>query len=177
MLSVKGVYEKGKIRFLEQVKIKDDAKLIITFLDDDFPFSAAAGSVPDPEDRESIADAPIISKEDHPDEYYQKLRQHKRYAARGNITILEGDNDPPDELIYPLNDYSAGGLSFLSDRVFEVSKEITAALKYKAIDEVLAMNFEIIVRGVFEEEENRYKIGCQFLDQVDEELWHTIMGS
>ena len=40
----------------------------------------------------------------------------------------------------------------------------------------MVMDFEMVVRGVFSGEDGSYKIGCQFLDQVDEELWHTVMG-
>ena len=167
MISVRGTYENGTIKLLDPIKIDGDANVIITFLDEDFPFSDEEAAVEINDEEAALSD-----KDDKPDEYYEKLRQHKRYKARGNITIISDD----EELTYPLNDYSAGGLSFYSDRTFDLSNSITAALKYDASGEVLVMNFEIIVRGVFELQEDRYKIGCQFIDDVDEELWHTIMG-
>lgn len=161
MISIRGNYEDGTIKLLDPIELKDETNVVITFLDDDFPL---------PEGAESSQ--PVPDKEDKPEDYYESMRKHKRYKARGNITILLGD----DEATFPLIDYSAGGLSFLSDRIFHIGETITAALKYDASGEVLVMNFEIIVRGVFEQESQRYKIGCQFGDDVDEELWHTIMG-
>ena len=167
MISVKGIYENGTIKLLDPIKIDGDANVVITFLDDDFPFPERNDLV------EMDTEEPDMSGGNiKPDEYYEKLREHKRYKARGNITIIQNE----EELTYPLNDYSAGGLSFFSDQAFEIGSTITAALKYNASGEVLVMNFEITVRGVFEHEEERYKIGCQFIDDVDEELWHTIMG-
>lgn len=163
MKSIRGTYENGTIKLLDPVELENDTNVVITFLDEDFPFSTTPA-----QHEQSLQ----IKKEDKPEEYYERLRKHKRYKAKGNITILFDE----EELTYPLNDYSAGGLSFLSDQMFEVGKAINAALKYNASGEVLVMDFEIMVRGVFEQEEERYKIGCQFIDNVDEELWHTIMG-
>lgn len=184
MFSIKGTYENGKIKLLEPVKIKEDTDVIITFLDHDIPFSTdTSSSVGMESDFESDFEmddesdietdfAADLGGEDQPEEYYEKLRRHKRYPATGDITIV-GDGD--DET-FPLNDYSSGGLSFLSDRVFAVSEEITATLKYSAGEEMLVMDFNMEVRGVFESDDGRYKIGCQFDDTVDEQLWHTIMG-
>ena len=163
MKSIRGTYENGTIKLLDPVELENDTNVVITFLDEDFPFSTTPA-----QHEQSLQ----IKKEDKPEEYYERLRKHKRYKAKGNITILFDE----EELTYPLNDYSAGGLSFLSDQMFEVGKAINAALKYNASGEVLVMDFEIMVRGVFEQEQERYKIGCQFIDNVDEELWHTIMG-
>ncbi len=167
MISVKGTYENGTIKLLEPIKIEGDANVVITFLDDDFPL---------PESPSGIGSVDSLSQEmaDEPDsdEFYEKLRKHKRFKARGNITIVKEN----EEFTFPLNDYSAGGLSFFSDVAFDIEERITAALKYDASGEVLVMNFEITVRGVFEDDDLRYKIGCQFIDDVDEELWHTIMG-
>jgi len=172
MKSIRGTYENGTIKLLDPVKLENETNLVITFLDDEFPFSA-----PQQATQANISsgddDSVNIDKEEQPEEFYEKLRRHKRYKARGNITIVFADKD---EQTFPLNDYSAGGLSFFADRLFEIGETITAALKYDASGEVLIMDFEITVRGVFEHEDDRYKVGCQFIDDVDEELWHTIMG-
>jgi hypothetical protein len=140
-------------------------------LDDEFPFPAATAKTSIKPSTAKTSAIPV-KIDDRQEEYYAKLRKHKRYKARGNITIVFDE----DELIFPLNDYSAGGLSFLADRGFQIGHNVTAALKYNASGEVLVMDFEIIVRGVFEQEKDRFKIGCEFIDDVDEELWHTIMG-
>lgn len=170
MKTVRGTYENGSIKLLDPVEIENESTVVITFLDDQFPFPAKSSSQPVSDSRPSASKVPLSEEED--EEYYEKLRKHKRYKAKGNITIVQDD----EELTYPLIDYSAGGLGFYADRVFKIGNNITATLKYNASGEVLVMDFEIVVRGVFEEESNRYKIGCQFSDNVDEELWHTIMG-
>ncbi len=148
MLSIKAIYENGKIKLLESADIKDNTEVLVTFLDDDYPFEGAEKG----------------------ENYYKKIRKHKRFKAKGNIVIV----DENLESSYELNDYSAGGLSFISEIAFEVNQEITAAIKYKAADETLVMEFEIIVRRCIPDGFN-YKIGCQFKDSIEEELWHTIM--
>jgi len=168
MLSIKATYENGKIKFLEPVKVKEESDVIITFLDDDYQFSTDSTLEAD----EDSTSQTFAQKEDKPEEFYEKLRAHKRYPAKGDITLVETG----EEVTYPLNDYSAGGLSFIADRVFEIPQDITAHIKYKIDEEFMLMDFEMVVRGVFTEGEGRYKVGCQFFDQVDEELWHTIMG-
>ncbi len=171
MKSIRGTYENGSIKLLDPVELKNNSNVIITFLDDTFPFPKAEKTIQSEADEENEAAFQDL-EEEHGEEYYEKLRKHKRYKARGNITIVMDE----DEYTYPLIDYSAGGLSFLADKMFDTDFAITAALKYNASGEVLVMDFEITVRRVFEQEEDRYKIGCQFNDDVDEELWHTIMG-
>jgi predicted DNA-binding antitoxin AbrB/MazE fold protein len=167
MKSIRGTYENGSIKLLDPIDLKNKSNVIITFLDDEFPFPKSG-------EPEPFAAEPEIdeAKGEPEEEYYEKLRKHKRYKARGNITIVLDD----DEVTYPLIDYSAGGLSFLADKIYDTGFNITAALKYDASGEVLVMEFEITVRRVMEDEEERYKTGCQFNDDVDEELWHTIMG-
>ena len=172
MKSIRGTYENGTIKLLDPVTLPNETNVVITFLDDDFPLPEQQAPGQEEGDQSSEPAIPV-EKDEKPEEYYEKLRKHKRYKARGNITIVyEGE-----ELQFPLNDYSAGGLSFFSDRLFNIDSVITATLKYNASGEVLVMEFEISVRRIFEEEEedNRFKVGCQFTDDVDEELWHTIM--
>ena len=156
MLSVKAIYENGKILLKEPVELADNTEVIITFLDNN--------SSPD-----CLSDGEVISVKD--DAYYEKLREHKRFQAKGNISIVDGEN----EIDYPLNDYSAGGLSFFSNREFNVMEIITAKVKYHAAGEVLELDFEIRVMRCIEQDA-KYMVGCQFLDNADEELWHTIMN-
>ncbi|PCI27106.1 MAG: hypothetical protein COB67_09310 [SAR324 cluster bacterium] len=163
MFSIKGIYDKGAIQLMEPLELEENAEVIITFLDEDFPLSAQ-----EPLD---LA-APEVEIEDNSEEYYERFRKHKRYKANGIINLLEGER----EVSYPLNDYSAGGLSFISDQVFDSDQQITASLKYIASGEVLEMRFDIEVKRTIQtDEEGKFKIGCQFLDLVDEELWHMIM--
>ena len=149
MQSIKAIYESGKIKLLEPIPLKGVSNVIITFLDDDYPLEQAQDS----------------------EQYLKSLRKYERYKAKGKIIIVSDGL----ETSYMLYDYSVGGLSFISDQVFEPGKEITAAIKYKITDELLTMNFEIIVRRSIPDAVD-YKIGCQFKDDIDEELWHTIMN-
>ncbi|MBU2646050.1 PilZ domain-containing protein [bacterium] len=171
MFSIKGTYENGKIKLLEPIKIAQDTDVIITFLDHDIPFSTGPSTTAGKRTSQSDIAVEII-REEHPEEYYEKLREHKRYKATGNITVVSGEY----EETFPLNDYSSGGLSFISPHVYPVSREITAALRYSAGEEMLIMDFKMEVRGVFEQDDGNYKIGCEFDDQVDEQLWHTVMS-
>ncbi len=171
MFSIKGTYENGKIKLLEPINLSEDSNIIITFLDHDIPFSTEAAVTSETNASQSDF-SDDIEIEEHPEEYYETLREHKRYKATGNITVVKGSK----EETFPLNDYSSGGLSFFSDRLFTVSSEITAALRYSAGEEELVMDFNMEVRGVFDQDDGTYKIGCQFDDQVDEQLWHTVMS-
>jgi len=161
MLSVKATYENGRILLKEPVELADNTEVIITFLDGDYPAQ-----------EQPAAEEPALESSDlKNDAYYEKLREFKRFKAKGNISIVEGDT----EVDYPLNDYSAGGLSFFAGRSFSEMEIITAKIKYQAAGEVLELDFEIrVMRCIDKGDQNL--IGCQFLDNADEELWHTIMA-
>ena len=147
MQSIKAIYENGVIRLSEPAPSKGKSSVIVTFLDDGY------------------------LSEQESDDLHKSLRKHERYEARGEITVVTDGM----EISYALKDYSAGGLSFIGDRVFEAGEEITAAIKYKIQEEPFAMDFKMTVRSSIAEAAD-YKTGCQFKDAVDEELWHTIMS-
>ena len=155
MITVKGVYEDGQIKLSKALELEENTDVIITFLDSDSAQSA------------------LLNPEDKADDYYEGLRAHKRFHATGNICIIDGSIEQE----YPLNDYSSGGLSFFSDQTFETDSLITATYKYNAGGEILVMEFEMTIRRVVEEEEDHFLVGCQFQDNVEEELWHTVMGT
>ena len=150
MFSVKATYENGKITLDEPLQIETKADIILTFLDEGF------------DESNSMDDGEMN---------FEGMRAHKRYSAKGNITVVENGQ----ETDYPLNDYSAGGLSYYAPIAFPTDEHITATIKYNAAGEVLVMEFQMTVRRSVEKE-SQYLIGCQFLDSVDEELWHTIMS-
>jgi len=162
MLSVKAVYENGKILLKEPVELTDNTEVILTFLDADYPSVGGGGG-----DEESATAG--MTEDEQAD--YEKLRAHKRFKAKGQITIVEETG----EIDYDLNDYSAGGLSFFAHRTFNQMEIITAKIKYEAAGEVLELDFEIRVMRCIDKTDTNM-IGCQFLDGVDEELWHTIMA-
>ncbi|OGG96644.1 MAG: hypothetical protein A2527_03545 [Candidatus Lambdaproteobacteria bacterium RIFOXYD2_FULL_50_16] len=164
MLSVKAVYENGRIILKEPVELVDNTEVILTFLDGDYP--SVGGNL--------SQSAPVVDQDEETDEErFERLRAHKRFKAKGDITILGAEGEA--ESSYPLNDYSAGGLSFFAGRMFNQMEIITAQIKYEAAGEILELDFEIrVMRCV--DKGDRFMIGCQFLDGADEELWHTIMA-
>jgi len=105
------------------------------------------------------------------EEYYSKIRKHKRFVANGNISLTEGET----ETIYPLFDYSAGGLSFVSDTEFDVGISLTASIKDPIEQDMSVLDFEFEVARVVEFN-GKFKIGCKFFDDVDEEIWHSLMS-
>ena len=133
----------------------------------------------DMEDMEDMADLDaddleVMSPEDDDElseEYYSKIRKHKRYIANGNISLIEGET----EIIYPLFDYSAGGLSFVSDSEFDVGISLTASIKDPIEQDMSVLDFEFEVARVVDFN-GKFKIGCKFFDEVDEEIWHSLMS-
>lgn len=168
MRSIKAVYQDGKIKLDTPIDFNGSSKVVLTFLD------AEHHSV-DPKEiagKYHLNTLPTLSeKEEQSEEYYKQLRQYKRFKAHGTLIVEEGGIESK----YDLFDYSAGGLSFIADKPFEVDKEITAKIKYTASEEVLELNFDIIPKRVIIDGDD-FRIGCQFTDQVDEELWHMVMS-
>lgn len=160
MHSIKGIFRGGKIYLQEPLPSTQESDLIITFLQERKNLQQSRNE-----------SSKVQAGSEQSETYYQTLRQHERHHANGEICITNEEG----EISYSLYDYSAGGLSFVADIQFEVNQTITAAIHYTAAGEVLTLNFEIIVRRIFDHEGN-FKIGCQFCDAVDEELWHTILG-
>ncbi|MDT8447183.1 MAG: PilZ domain-containing protein [bacterium] len=168
MLSVKAIYEDGKILLKEPVELADNTEVILTFLDGDYPGRSGSSRGESTEELEVASSAHGEAKDDA---YYERMRAHKRFKAKGNITIVEES----EETDYPLNDYSAGGLSFFADKMFNQMEIISARIKYRAAGEVLELDFDIRVMRCIDKGD-QFMIGCQFLDGADEELWHTIMS-
>ena len=129
----------------------------------------------DDDELEGGLDLTASVEDDFDDEFsekdYSKIRKHKRYKAKGQISLLEDD----EELVYPLFDYSAGGLSFISERSFNVKKSLTASIKDPIDQDSSVLDFEFeVVRVV--KKDDKFKIGCKFFDEVDEEIWHSLMS-
>jgi hypothetical protein len=205
MFSIKGIYKDSKIKLAEPLNISNKANVIITFLEEDH-FEAPevpVGDFPetqvlldddelsldsDDDDLLSDNDDDLLSKEDddllseddndllsEDDEFsendYTKIRKHKRYQAKGSISLVDNE----EEQIYPLYDYSAGGLSFISDKPFEVGRSLTASIKDPIEQDTSVLDFEFEVARI-ENTGDNFKIGCKFFDEVDEEIWHSLMN-
>ncbi len=181
MFSIKGIFKNNKLHLVEPLNIKKKANVIITILDDE-PFNdsmdepAASVSIGDSDDfAEDLtmgADDPSDDASDEfSEEYYAKIRKHKRYIANGNIALIDGDK----EVVYPLFDYSAGGLSFISNRSFDVGVSLTASIKDPIEQDTSVLDFEFEVARVVDYN-GKFKVGCKFFDEVDEEIWHSLMS-
>lgn len=182
MFSIKGIFKNNKLHLIEPLNIKRKANVIITILDDEDlsdQGTSHSGTV-NIEDAEGIAeDLPMydidtdqpLEDEEFSEEYYAKIRKHKRYIANGNISLVDGEK----EVVYPLFDYSAGGLSFISNRPFEVGVSLTASIKDPIEQDTSVLDFEFEVARVVDYN-GKYKVGCKFFDEVDEEIWHSLMS-
>ena len=182
MFSIKGIFKNNKLHLIEPLNIKRKTNVIITILDDEeiSGKGASSASAVDIEDMDDYADDLTIDDidtdqplddEEFSEEYYAKIRKHKRYIANGNIALIDGDK----EVVYPLFDYSAGGLSFISNRPFEVGVSLTASIKDPIEQDTSVLDFEFEVARVVDYN-GKYKVGCKFFDEVDEEIWHSLMS-
>ena len=188
MFSIKGIYKNSKIKLAEPLNISNKANVIITFLEEDH-FEAPEVPVGDFPETQVLLDDDELSldsdvgdllsdeeeEDDDDDEFsendYTKIRKHKRYQAKGNISLVDNE----EEQIYPLYDYSAGGLSFISDKPFEVGRSLTASIKDPIEQDTSVLDFEFEVARI-ENTGDNFKIGCKFFDEVDEEIWHSLMN-
>lgn len=180
MFSIKGIYKDKKLHLKEPLNIEKRANVIITFLDKEQGDSSIATDLEEGDEQEIEAlqmneteyDSEYTEDDEYEDEeYYEKLRKHKRYKAHGTISLILDDK----EVIFSLRDYSAGGLSFISDRTFDVKRILTASLKDPIDKDVSVLDFEFEVMRVITHGE-QYIIGCKFFDEVDEELWHSLIS-
>ncbi len=181
MFSIKGIFKNNKLHLIEPLNIKRKTNVIITILDDDFSEQGVsqadtlsiedAGSYSDDLPLDDIDTDQPRDDEEFSEEYYAKIRKHKRYIANGNISLIDGEN----EVVFPLFDYSAGGLSFISNRSFEVGVSLTASIKDPIEQDTSVLDFEFEVARVVDYN-GKYKVGCKFFDEVDEEIWHSLMS-
>jgi hypothetical protein len=166
MLSIPGVFENGKISlsYRSETTLPENTEVLVTFFSDsDLPADA-----------ESAVDDDFRNSE----HYYRSIREYERVKAYGNITIIANDI----RQTFPLNDYSQGGLSFLSELPFEIGQKVSAGIADPANPDLVLMELEMEIRGVFETTEQkkpdngrRFKVGCMFVDPVDEDLWHGLL--
>ncbi|MBU2512175.1 PilZ domain-containing protein [bacterium] len=182
MFSIKGIFKNNKLHLVEPLNIKKKTNVIITILDDE-PYSESMSDEVEAltiEETDDFSDDYQIEdidsdgeseSDEFSEEYYAKIRKHKRYIANGSISLIDGDK----EVVYPLFDYSAGGLSFISNRSFEVGVSLTASIKDPIEQDTSVLDFEFEVARVVDYN-GKFKIGCKFFDEVDEEIWHSLMS-
>jgi len=173
MLSLQGVYKDGKIVLLHKIphQLPEESEVLLTFIVDS-EFSTAAVA----ENEDSLESSELKEADE---DYYKSIREFERVKASGNITII----NPEGRFKFPLNDYSQGGLSFITDQPFKVGQNISSGIADPSNPNMVLMELEMEVRGVHELErseftendENRYRIGCMFVDSVDEDLWHGLL--
>ena len=164
MISLYGIYEDGKIvlSYPAEEQLPESTEVLVTFFDDKIPPQG-----------ESAVSGGLIEKNE---EYYQSIREFQRVKAYGNISIIDGE----DRYTFPLNDYSQGGLSFTSKYEFNVGQVISCGVSDPSDADMILMELEMEARSVMDQREeedleSRYKVGCMFLDPVDEDLWHGLL--
>jgi PilZ domain len=164
MISLYGIYEDGKIVLSNaaEEELPENTEVLITFFDDKI---LNMGEI-------AVSDGLIQKNE----AYYQSIREFQRVKAYGNISIIDSE----DRYTFPLNDYSQGGLSFSSKHEFETGQIISCGISDPSDADMILMELEMEVRSVMDtreegETENSFKVGCMFLDPVDEDLWHGLL--
>ncbi len=165
MQSLYGIYEDGKITLSEKLprNIPESSNVLITFISD--AETDTVGPI-------ELEDAPVEAvEEEKSEEYYKSIREFERVEAEGKITII----DEEEQSTLPLNDYSQGGLSFISEKPFNVGHEISAGITDPGNTDLVLMELKMEIRGVFKTDDDLYKVGCMFLDPVDEDLWHGLL--
>ena len=167
MISIRGIFQDGKITMIcpSSQTIPEISEVLVTFVD------SSEEDISDfaEDEREELVQVADNSRDDDAD--FESMRQFERVKARGYINII----DQSRKFRFRLNDYSQGGLSFISDWKYETSKIISAGIADPNDKESILMELEMEVRGVFEEEGEGFKIGCMFVDPVDEDLWHGLL--
>jgi hypothetical protein len=201
MLSVRGIYENGKITIKKDPStvIPPDSKLIITFTNQETAESSTQAELEDSflaeeietndfemddefidENPDSEFDSDIHGEEIYlsdekagdSEDYYESLREFERVPATGKITIIDAE----DTNTYALFDYSQGGLCFVADKNFEVGVHISAGITDPSNTDTVLMELDMEVRGVFiSDNKMKMKIGCMFENPVDEDLWHGLL--
>ncbi|OGH04439.1 MAG: hypothetical protein A2600_04065 [Candidatus Lambdaproteobacteria bacterium RIFOXYD1_FULL_56_27] len=106
------------------------------------------------------------------------LARGQRLSARqplvGRIWVMDQAQTSQVLYQYPLLDRSFGGISFLSDRLFVEDGTITLAIVNPAQEGEVLMELEVEVRAV-EPVEAGYKVGCMFLNSLDEGVFHGLI--
>ena len=142
MFSIKGVYKDNRIQLDETLKITRRTPVIITVLEDDDsnPITADSFKSDFPETLDLMDDNFDEEPDELSEEDYVKIRKHKRYRAKGHISLVDEETEAEND--YPLYDYSAGGLSFIADKPFDVGKTLTAAIKDPIEPDTSVLDFE-----------------------------------
>jgi PilZ domain len=165
MQSLYGIYENGKITLQEKFrgKLPDSSNVLVTFVSEE-------DGIEDMQSETLEASGGEVGGGNN-EEYYRSIREFERVEAEGKITVI----DENEQITLPLNDYSQGGLSFISQKPFNVGHVISAGITDPGNTELVLMELKMEIRGVFKTDDEAYKIGCMFLDPVDEDLWHGLL--
>ncbi|MDX2470013.1 MAG: PilZ domain-containing protein [SAR324 cluster bacterium] len=146
MLTVKGKFEKGEIIISgKSPNIAEGTEVLVTLISEDEESEIA---------QENSATV---------------LRTFERVKADGMISIigLAGRKN------YKLFDYSKGGLSFIAGPEFTEIGDVQAGITDPFQPDNILLELKLVIRGV-NPVGDQVKVGCQFSDSFDEELWHGL---
>lgn len=163
MLSLRGIYKDGKITMLNPTskEFPENSEVLLTFLP---PLNE--------DEVEDNFDGSNGSRlKEGTEDYFQSIRKHERIKAQGNITIIAEQ----ERKSFLLNDYSPGGLSFISETKLNVGQIISAGISDPSNPDSVLMELEMEVRGVIQIDETGFRTGCMFVEQIDEDLWHGLL--
>ncbi len=165
MQSIHGIYENGKITLRNPLpdNIPESVQVLVTFVVDEELVDADGADIDIPGESNSSAGKPLPG--------FHSMREFERVKAHGNITVIDQDK----QYTFPLNDYSQGGLSFLSREQFTVGQMISAGITDPSNPQLVLMELQMEIRGIIKTDDDQLRIGCMFLDPVDEDLWHGLL--
>ncbi len=146
MLTVKGKFEKGEIIISgKNPNIEEGTEVLVTLLTEEEEAETAQSN------------ATTIS------------RNFERVKADGMISIITASGRKN----YKLFDYSKGGLSFIAGEDFEEVGDVQAGITDPFQPDTILLELKLEIRGVHSVGD-QIKVGCQFSDSFDEELWHGL---
>jgi len=148
MLTLKARVEKGKLVINQPAHfLPERSQILLTF---------TRLGVPQPDQQA-------------PAEDFLTLRVHERKPATGSITIVHKNQTHR----FPLHDYSTGGLSFIAHADFQPEGVLHAGITDPFDPDTVLLELALDVRGLHPQGQG-VKIGCQFVEEHDEDLWHGL---
>lgn len=148
MLTLKARVEKGKLVINQPAHfLPERSQILLTMIRQDGPQSQSQGAAED----------------------FLTLRVHERKPASGSITIVHGNKTHR----FTLHDYSTGGLSFIAHTDFQPEGTLHAGITDPFDPDSVLLELELDVRGLHPHDRG-VKIGCQFVEAHDEDLWHGL---
>ena len=154
MLTVKGKFSQGKIVIDDDQELPENSRVIMHF--------------PNAESNQIVYSHKFDSIS-----ALRGNRRHPRFEARNKILLVQNTDERAIHYYSRLLDASAGGISFLSTRLFVEDSTIQVGIADPAQPSEVLMELALEVRGV-SCQMGGYKVGCTFMNSLDEGLFFKL---